>query len=122
MTPPLATVFTIGHGTRSLDELDDILRDHSIDVLADVRSYPRSRTNPQFNCEHLEQHYSGGSPAYQHLSELGGRRRKSAAADKHSALRVSERAQEAIHVQLCPGLCPGRARATAACLHALKAI
>ncbi len=45
------TIFTIGHSTRTLSELMDLLREAEIELLVDVRSVPRSRTNPQFNID-----------------------------------------------------------------------
>jgi uncharacterized protein (DUF488 family) len=46
-------LFTVGHGTRPLDELVALLAEHGITQLVDVRHYPRSRRNPQFNLEAL---------------------------------------------------------------------
>lgn len=46
-------MFTVGHGTRPLDELVVLLAEHGITQLVDVRHYPRSRRNPQFNAEAL---------------------------------------------------------------------
>lgn len=66
--------FTIGHGTRSLAEFADLARGSAVDLIVDVRSIPRSRTNPQFN----EQTFPGALEAwqigYQHIAELGGLR------------------------------------------------
>ena len=39
------TIFTIGHSTRTLSELVDLLREAQIELLVDIRSVPRSRTN-----------------------------------------------------------------------------
>ncbi len=46
-------LFSVGHGTRPLDELEALLAEHGITQLVDVRHYPRSRRNPQFNAEVL---------------------------------------------------------------------
>jgi hypothetical protein len=46
-------IFTVGHSTRSLDELVAILRAHGVERLVDVCTIPRSRQNPQFNRETL---------------------------------------------------------------------
>ena len=46
-------VVTVGHSTRSLDELLDLLRRYGVRRVVDVRSMPRSRKNPQFNREHV---------------------------------------------------------------------
>jgi uncharacterized protein (DUF488 family) len=45
--------YTIGHGTRPLSEFVDLLRSVDVTLLADVRTVPRSRTNPQYNRETL---------------------------------------------------------------------
>jgi uncharacterized protein (DUF488 family) len=52
--PGLPRLFTIGHSTRRLDELVELLRDNGVRQLVDVRHYPRSRRNPQVNQEALE--------------------------------------------------------------------
>ena len=44
---------TIGHSNRSLDEFIGMLREAEIGLLADVRTFPRSRTNPAFNIDLL---------------------------------------------------------------------
>jgi uncharacterized protein (DUF488 family) len=49
------TFFTIGHSTRTIAEFVDLLRESRIDLVVDVRSMPRSRTNPQFNGDSLMQ-------------------------------------------------------------------
>ncbi|HZQ94759.1 MAG TPA: DUF488 domain-containing protein, partial [Candidatus Sulfotelmatobacter sp.] len=51
----MATLYTIGHSTRSLDELVAALRAHEIQTLADIRAFPMSRRLPQFNRDSLEQ-------------------------------------------------------------------
>src|ERR1700682_6216091 len=47
----MPTIFTIGHSTRTIGEFVALLRQAAVDLLIDVRSVPRSRTNPQFNAE-----------------------------------------------------------------------
>ena len=47
------TLYTIGHSTRSAQELIDILHAFRVTRLVDIRSIPRSRTNPQFNLDVL---------------------------------------------------------------------
>ena len=68
-------VYTIGHSTRSLDELVALLRSFDMSVLADIRTIPRSRHNPQFNGETLGPALSALGIAYVQLSRLGGLRR-----------------------------------------------
>ena len=69
------TVFTIGHSTRSVEELARLLAESGVDMLVDVRSYPRSRTNPQFNADVLAAALGASGIGYRHLAALGGRRR-----------------------------------------------
>ena len=72
----MATVYTIGHSTRSLDELIGALTAHGIKVLVDIRSLPMSRRMPHFNRESLETTLPQSGIRYVWLKELGGRRRK----------------------------------------------
>jgi uncharacterized protein (DUF488 family) len=68
------TVYTIGHSTRASEELAQLLLEHGVQVLADTRSIPRSRHNPQFNPEELRPFLAGRGIEYQHHPLLGGRR------------------------------------------------
>lgn len=68
------TIFTIGHSNRSLDELVSLLRAFRIELVVDVRHYPRSRNNPQFNRETLAVELPRANIAYRHFLPLGGRR------------------------------------------------
>ena len=70
----MATFFTIGHSTRSIDEFVRILRCESIGTVVDVRTIPRSRTNPQFNKDRLPAALEDFGIGYIHLPELGGLR------------------------------------------------
>jgi uncharacterized protein (DUF488 family) len=67
-------VFTIGHSTRSLDELVAALRAHGVEQLVDVRTVPRSARNPQFARERLARDLPARGIAYVHLAALGGLR------------------------------------------------
>jgi uncharacterized protein (DUF488 family) len=67
-------VYTIGHSTRPADELAGLLLRFDVAVLADTRSIPRSRRNPQFNPEELAPFLAGRGVEYQHHPLLGGRR------------------------------------------------
>ncbi len=69
------TVYTIGHSTHPIDEFTKILQAYEIRLLADVRTIPGSRRNPQFNQAELEQHLREHGIGYVHLKELGGLRR-----------------------------------------------
>ena len=67
-------VLTIGHSTHSLDAFVALLQQHDVTALADVRSAPYSRLNPQFNREALEQSLIAHGIKYVFLGrELGAR-------------------------------------------------
>lgn len=70
-----ARVLAIGHSTRPIDELVDLLRSCGVRVLADVRTIPRSRRNPQFEAGALASSLARAGIAYAHLPRLGGLRR-----------------------------------------------
>jgi len=72
----MATVYTIGHSTRTLDELVAALQAHRIATLVDIRAFPMSRRLPHFNRESLEVELPKHGIAYVWMKELGGRRRK----------------------------------------------
>jgi uncharacterized protein (DUF488 family) len=67
-------VFTIGHSTRTVDELVSLLRQADVTTLVDVRSIPRSRAMPQFNIDTLPAALAAAGIRYEHLRALGGRR------------------------------------------------
>ena len=69
-------IFTIGHSTRTLAEFLALLGDVRADLVVDVRSIPRSRTNPQFNVDVLPEALAEVGIGYRHLLALGGRRRR----------------------------------------------
>ena len=69
------TVWTIGHGTRPIDELIRLLRVHGVRCLIDVRTIPRSRHNPQFNRDRIADDLAAAGIAYVHMPGLGGLRR-----------------------------------------------
>lgn len=72
----MRTIFTIGHSTRTIAEFLSLLQQVSVDLLVDVRSIPRSRTNPQFNVDTLPGTLAGVGIAYHHLAALGGLRHR----------------------------------------------
>jgi uncharacterized protein (DUF488 family) len=80
-------IFTIGHSTRSTEELLSLLAEHGIDVLMDVRRFPGSRRHPQFSRDALASALAAAGVEYMHEPRLGGRR--AARPDSpHSAWRV----------------------------------
>ncbi len=74
MTQP-HTVRTIGHSTRSIEELLALLEAHGIQELVDVRTIPRSRHNPQFNRDVLAERLGEAGMIYYHMPGLGGLRK-----------------------------------------------
>lgn len=68
-------IYTIGHSTRSLDELVSLLRHEGITRLADIRRFPGSRRYPWFSREALEKSLPAAGLIYEHFEDLGGRRR-----------------------------------------------
>ena len=85
------TIFTIGHSTRTIAEFVALLRQVAVDLLVDVRSIPRSRTNPQFNADSLPETLADAGIAYRHLAALGGlrHRTKGAIASSNTFWRVA---------------------------------
>lgn len=67
-------IYTIGHSTLAMEEFIHLLKLHSVDVVADVRSNPYSKYQPQFNRESLHRDLRGSSIDYVFLgAELGAR-------------------------------------------------
>jgi len=67
-------IFTIGHSTRSFDELVALLGSSGVSVIADIRTIPRSRHNPQFDRDALRAALRSRGIRYVHLPALGGLR------------------------------------------------
>ena len=67
-------LYTIGHSTRSAEELIALLKENGVRKLMDVRTVPRSRHNPQYNTAALSKTLSAVDIAYMHLPALGGLR------------------------------------------------
>jgi uncharacterized protein (DUF488 family) len=68
------TLFTVGHSTHSIQDFVDLLKEHRVEHLADVRSIPKSRHVPQFNIDALGPSLQAEGIGYTHLKALGGRR------------------------------------------------
>jgi uncharacterized protein (DUF488 family) len=68
-------IYTIGHSTRSLDELVEALRSFGVRTLVDIRTVPRSRHVPQFNVENLRRALPNRRIRYRHMKALGGLRK-----------------------------------------------
>ena len=69
--------FTVGHSTRSIDAFLHLLRAADIGLVADVRTVPKSRTNPQYNSTVLPETLAQSGIKYEHIAALGGLRGKS---------------------------------------------
>ncbi|MGA2284981.1 MAG: DUF488 domain-containing protein [Dehalococcoidia bacterium] len=67
-------MFTIGHSTRTIGELIELLKAHGVKRVVDVRTIPRSRHNPQFDIEALPQSLLSAGIVYEHIPSLGGLR------------------------------------------------
>jgi uncharacterized protein (DUF488 family) len=70
-------VHTIGHSTRTIPEFVELLRVGGVEMVVDIRSILRSRTNPQFNLDTLPEALAACQIAHTQIAELGGLRKKS---------------------------------------------
>ena len=70
----MSIVYTIGHSTRPLPEFIAVLQSFQIQTLCDIRTVPKSRRNPQFSRDVLEQELPKHGIAYTHVKALGGLR------------------------------------------------
>jgi uncharacterized protein (DUF488 family) len=66
------TIYTIGHSTRTQEELMELLKENGIELLLDIRRIPFSRHNPQFNREEMVRVVPAYGLRYEHCTELGG--------------------------------------------------
>ena len=83
----MAVLYTIGHSTRTLDELIAALRAHQIQRLVDIRAFPMSRRLPHFNRDSLQQTLPAAGIDYLWMNTLGGYRKKTLEESPNSALR-----------------------------------
>ena len=83
----MATLYTIGHSTRTLDEFLGVLKAHAIQTLVDIRAFPVSRRLPHFNRESLEASLQAAGIRYVWMKELGGYRKKTRTDSPNVALR-----------------------------------
>jgi uncharacterized protein (DUF488 family) len=68
--------YTIGHSTRSMEDFAALLQEAGVTFLADVRTVPRSRTNPQYNSDVFPAALQPYQIGYEHMAALGGLRHK----------------------------------------------
>ena len=83
----MATIYTVGHSTRTFDELVAALQAHGVSPLVDIRAFPMSRRMPHFNRESLELELPKRGIEYVWMKELGGRRKKIRDDSPNTALR-----------------------------------
>jgi uncharacterized protein (DUF488 family) len=83
----LARLYTIGHSTRTLEDLIETLQAHQIQTLVDIRAFPMSRRLPQFNRESLEESLRAAGIRYVWMKALGGYRKKIREESPHIGLR-----------------------------------
>ena len=82
-------VFTVGHGVRPLEEVVATLQGAGVRTLVDVRRFPGSRRNPQFNQGPLSDALAQSGIAYRHAVELGGRRSGEPGEEDFGCIRVA---------------------------------
>ncbi len=80
MPEPLP-VCTIGHSTRSIAEFVELLRVGEVTRVVDIRTIPRSRTNPQYNLDRLPEELAAYQVRHRYIAELGGLRGRTVEAD-----------------------------------------
>ena len=83
----MANLYTIGHSTRTFDELVSALKAHGIETLVDIRAFPMSRRLPYFNREVLERSLPEHGIRYVWMQALGGYRKATRKDSPHTALR-----------------------------------
>jgi uncharacterized protein (DUF488 family) len=81
-------VFTVGHGIRPLDELIETLRESDVQTLVDVRRFPGSRRNPQFNQGPLRAALADAGIVYRQAVDLGGRRTGEPGEEEFTCIRT----------------------------------
>jgi uncharacterized protein (DUF488 family) len=69
-------VFTIGHSTRTIMQFVDLLRAGEVGMVVDIRSIPKSRTNPQYNPELLAPALEQFQIGHVRIAALGGLRKR----------------------------------------------
>ena len=83
----MATLYTIGHSTRSFEELVSALKAHGVETVVDIRAFPVSRRLPYFNRESLESELPKHGIRYVWMKALGGYRKATREDSPHIALR-----------------------------------
>jgi uncharacterized protein (DUF488 family) len=84
-----AEILTVGHSTHPAERFVALLEARRVEVLADVRRYPGSRRNPQFNADSLHERLAEAGVAYEPFGEELGGRRRGRRDSPHTGLRVA---------------------------------
>jgi uncharacterized protein (DUF488 family) len=82
-------IHTVGHGTSPIEELIGLLSQANVHTVVDVRRYPGSRRNPQFNQGPLETALAAAGIGYRHALVLGGRLANEPGAERFACIRVA---------------------------------
>jgi len=82
-------IHTVGHGVRPLEELVEVVSAAGVQTLVDIRRYPGSRRNPQFNRGPLEAALGEAGIGYRHAVELGGRLANEPGEERFGCIRVA---------------------------------
>ena len=93
MSPTDSLVFTIGHSTHRADAFLSLLHHHGVETVADVRSVPFSRFNPQFNRENLERYLEENGVFYLFLGKELGARTNDRSCYEHGQVQYSRMAR-----------------------------
>lgn len=89
-------IYTIGHSKHPIERFVALLQQHGVDALADVRSTPYSRFNPQFNKEKLQASLAAAGIRYVFLGEeLGARSKDTSCYDEEGRVSYAKLAQTA---------------------------
>ncbi len=67
-------IYTVGHSNHPIEKFIEMLTTHGIELVADIRTIPRSRRNPQYNSDALPASLKERGIDYRHLPDLGGLR------------------------------------------------
>ncbi|MDE1816855.1 MAG: DUF488 domain-containing protein, partial [Thaumarchaeota archaeon] len=70
----MSAIFVVGHSTKTIRNFIDLLEAHSVNLLVDIRTIPKSRHNPQFNEDSLKKKLRENKIKYIHMKGLGGLR------------------------------------------------
>jgi uncharacterized protein (DUF488 family) len=92
-------IWTVGHSTRPIEKLLELLAAAEIKLLADVRRFPGSRRHPQFGQEALAASLAEAGVAYRHFVDLGGRRSHRLEGSPNTAWHVEQFNAYADHMQ-----------------------